>query len=117
MTAFTHLELAALHSIFSETPELAPQLERQLSVATVSKRENTGVGFFTKANVRFPPIADIRTPGHSSIMNIAALAVGGLAVLVTARGFMNGSATRDGEGLRRDEEPLAYWFVMVAGAA
>lgn len=30
---------------------------------------------------------------------------------------MNGSATPDGEGLRRDEEPLAYWFVMVAGAA
>jgi hypothetical protein len=51
------------------------------------------------------------------MMNIPALAVGGLALLVTARGLMNGSATPDGEGLRRDEEPLAYWFVMVAGAA
>jgi hypothetical protein len=51
------------------------------------------------------------------MMNVAALAVGGLAVAVTARGLMNGSATPDGEGLRRDEEPLAYWFVTVAGAA
>ncbi|MEO8454789.1 MAG: hypothetical protein ABI454_06490 [Sphingomicrobium sp.] len=47
MTAFTELELAALHSRFSEQPELARKLERQLSVATVGKRENTGVGFFT----------------------------------------------------------------------
>ena len=47
MTAFTDLELAALRLIFSETPELAPQLELQLSVATVTERENTGVGFFT----------------------------------------------------------------------
>lgn len=53
MTAFTQLELAALQSIFSETPELAPQLERQLSVASVTERENTGVGFFTTISV--PP--------------------------------------------------------------
>jgi hypothetical protein len=53
MTVFTQLELAALHSIFSETPELTQQLERQLSVATVTERENTGVGFFTRIAV--PP--------------------------------------------------------------
>jgi hypothetical protein len=56
MTPFTELELAALHSMFSEAPELAPQLERQLSVATVAKRENTGVGFFTTLSV--PPTAE-----------------------------------------------------------
>jgi hypothetical protein len=56
MTAFTELELAALHSIFSETPELARQLERQLSVATVTERENTGVGFFTTISV--PPTTE-----------------------------------------------------------
>jgi len=56
MTAFTELELAALHSMFSEQPELASYLERQLSVATVAKRENTGVGFFTTVSV--PPAAD-----------------------------------------------------------
>jgi hypothetical protein len=55
MTAFTDLEIAALHSIFSETPELAQQLELQLSVATVTERENTGVGFFTTISV--PPTA------------------------------------------------------------
>ena len=53
MTTFTDLELAALQSIIAETPELAPDLERQLSLATVTKRENTGVGFFTTISV--PP--------------------------------------------------------------
>ena len=47
MTAFTELELAALRSIFSETPELASALEGQLAVATVTERENSGGGFFT----------------------------------------------------------------------
>ena len=47
MTEFTELETAALHSIFSETPELASALERQLAAATVTERENTGGGFFT----------------------------------------------------------------------
>jgi hypothetical protein len=56
MTAFTQLELAALKSMFSETPELAPQLERQLSAATVTNRENTGVGFF--ASISVPRTAD-----------------------------------------------------------
>src|SRR6476659_4324470 len=51
MTAFTELELAALHSMFSEVPELAAQLEKQLSVASVVERENTGAGFFTRISV------------------------------------------------------------------
>ena len=42
--------------MFSETPELAPKFERQLSVATATKRENTGVGFFTSISV--PPTAE-----------------------------------------------------------
>lgn len=36
-----------LHSIFLETPELAPDLERQMERANATKRENTGCGFFT----------------------------------------------------------------------
>jgi hypothetical protein len=47
MMTFTELELAALRSIFSETPELASGLEQQLAVGTVTERENTGGGFFT----------------------------------------------------------------------
>lgn len=47
MTTFTDLELAALRSIFAETPELVPGLEAQLARATVIERENTGGGFFT----------------------------------------------------------------------
>lgn len=57
MSAFTQLELAALHSAFSEAPELASQLEQQLSVATVTERENTGVGFFTTISVPSTAVA------------------------------------------------------------
>lgn len=53
--AFTELEEAALRSIFSETPELAPGLERQLGVATVTERENSGAGFFTAIRVPGEP--------------------------------------------------------------
>jgi hypothetical protein len=49
--AFTELEEAALRSIFSETPELAAGLERQLADATVIERENSGAGFFTTIRV------------------------------------------------------------------
>ena len=51
MAKFTELELAALHSIFLETPELAPALEQQLAIATVVERENTGGGFFTTISI------------------------------------------------------------------
>ena len=54
---------------------------------------------------------------HSSVMNVPELAVGGLALVLTARGLMNESPTPVGEDLCRDEEPLAHWFVTVAGAA
>ena len=43
----TELEIAALLAIFSETPELASALQRQLERATVTSRENTGRGFYT----------------------------------------------------------------------
>jgi hypothetical protein len=51
MTAFTALEIAALHSIFSETPELTSALEQQLTLATVTERQNSGAGFFTSIAV------------------------------------------------------------------
>src|SRR5215212_1351484 len=51
MTDFTEMEMAALRAIFSETPELGPELNRQLQRATVTKRENTGGGFFTEIAV------------------------------------------------------------------
>lgn len=47
MVEFTKLELASLHAIFSETPALAQKLEHQLQRSAVTKRENTGGGFFT----------------------------------------------------------------------
>jgi hypothetical protein len=39
--------MAALRAIFAETPTLSSELQRQLDDATVTKRENSGGGFFT----------------------------------------------------------------------
>lgn len=71
MVRFTALELAALHSIFSEAPELASGLERQLSTATVTERENSGRGFFTTIavaddahRVNSPPVLGYETHAH-----------------------------------------------------
>lgn len=51
MTGFTAMETAALQAIFAETPVIARELQRQLERATVTKRENTGGGFFTDIDV------------------------------------------------------------------
>lgn len=78
MTAFTELELAALRSIFSETPELAPALERQLAVASVAERENSGAGFFTTIAIpdEAPPVSGPNVLGHETHAHIAGLPVG-----------------------------------------
>lgn len=47
MNEFTEMETAALRAIFAETPAVSSELQRQLRRATVTKRENTGGGFFT----------------------------------------------------------------------
>ena len=52
MLSFTPVELAALNSIFDETPGLAPSLKAQVAGATVTKRINSGAGFFTTISVR-----------------------------------------------------------------
>ncbi len=51
MSTFTDLEATALRAIFWETPALAPALERQLEVAEVGERKNSGGGFFTTIRV------------------------------------------------------------------
>jgi hypothetical protein len=78
MTRFTQLELAALHSIFSETPEVALDLERQLSAATVTKRENSGAGFFTTINVaeHAPRVRSQRVLGYETPAHVAGMEYG-----------------------------------------
>jgi hypothetical protein len=75
MTRFTELELAALHSIFSETAELAPGLERQLATATVTERENSGAGFFTRIAVGgdAPAVNSPKVLGHETSARVAGL--------------------------------------------
>ena len=53
MDDFTKMETAALQAIFAETLAVSAALQRQLGRAKVTKRENTGGGFFT----------DITAPG------------------------------------------------------
>lgn len=67
MTAFADLEVAALRAIFMETPELAPALERQLEASIVTKRENSGGGFFTTIAVA----DDAPTVSCSSVLGYA----------------------------------------------
>ncbi|HEX8302450.1 hypothetical protein [Sphingomonas sp.] len=66
---FTPMELAALRSIFSETPEHAAALERQIAVAIVTARENTGGGFYTDIAVpdRVPLVEGHWTPGEQTL--------------------------------------------------
>lgn len=68
---FTKLELAALRAIFSETPDLAAGLERQLAAASVTERENSGGGFFTTIRVpddlprvNSPKVLGLETHAH-----------------------------------------------------
>jgi hypothetical protein len=78
MTAFTALERAALLSIFSETPALAPALEAQLALASVTGRENSGRGFFTMIAVAdaAPRVDSPRVLGNETQARIAGLDYG-----------------------------------------
>ena len=75
MTAFTELELAALHSMFSETPELSAELERQLASARVTKRDNSGGGFFTDIAVSdgVPPANSPKVLGYETSARVEGL--------------------------------------------
>jgi hypothetical protein len=50
-------------------------------------------------------------------MNVAALVVGLLGVFAVGHALVSGSAAADGEGFRREDEPLLYWSITAAGAA
>jgi hypothetical protein len=91
MTAFTELELAALRSIFSETPELAVGLERQLLVATVTERENSGGGFFTTIFVadHAPGVSSPSVLGYETQARVNGLKHGLGFVLFTQNGRLH----------------------------
>ncbi len=78
MTTFTDLELAALKSIFLETPELTISLEQQLAVAFVAERENSGCGFFTTMAVspEALPVTGPSVLGHQTHARVAGLEQG-----------------------------------------
>jgi len=104
MTAFTKLELAALHSIFSEAPELASPLEQQLVVATVEERENSGGGFFSTISVTddAPRAISPKVLGYETHARIAGLEHGLGFVL-----FMEDGRLHLLEGFARGPESTA----------
>ena len=97
MAAFTELELAALHSIFSETPDLTEGLERQLASAHVTERENSGGGFFTTIAVAddVPPVSSPKVLGYETNARVDGLEYGFGFVLFMENGrlhFLEGYA-------------------------
>ena len=113
MTRFTELELAALHSIFSETPELASGLERQLAGATVIERENSGAGFFTRIAVadEAPSLSSPKVLGHETHARVAGLEHGLGFVLFMEHGrlhLLEGYANGLGNTTSLDLESLQF---------
>lgn len=49
------------------------------------------------------------------MMNIPALAVAAVITLAIGRMLFVGSASADGQGLRREDQPLIYWSIVVIG--
>lgn len=91
MNAFTNLELAALRSIFSETPDLAADLQQQMDRATVIKRENTGAGFLTTIGVPSdtPQVRTRKVLGYETYARIHGLEHGLGFVLFIREGRMH----------------------------
>ena len=91
MGTFTSLELAALRAIFSETPDLTADLEQQMDRAAVTKRENTGAGFFTTIAVSddAPQVNTHRILGHKTHARVHGLEHGLGFVLFMREGRMH----------------------------
>jgi hypothetical protein len=91
MTAFTELELAALHSIFSETPDLTSALEQQLVAARVTERENSGGGFFTTIAVAddVPAVSGPKVLGYETLARVDGLEDGFGFVLFMENGRLH----------------------------
>ena len=72
MATFEDMEKAALRAIFAETPELKLELQRQLDRAEVTKRENTGGGFFTDIALSedAPPVKCPKVLGYATIQRL-----------------------------------------------
>jgi hypothetical protein len=49
-------------------------------------------------------------------MNLWPLLLGVLGLFVIGRALVIGSASVDGEGFRREDEPMLYWAIVLAGA-
>lgn len=48
-------------------------------------------------------------------MSILPLAVGAATLLLTGRALILGSASASGDSITREEEPIFYWFCILAG--
>ena len=49
------------------------------------------------------------------MVNIPTLLAGLFGAFVVARALKTGSGTPDGQGLRRDEQPVIFWMIVILG--
>ncbi|HEX8578729.1 MAG TPA: hypothetical protein VF655_03950 [Allosphingosinicella sp.] len=91
MCDFTEMEMAALRAIFAETPDVSKQLQRQMQVARVVKRENTGGGFFTEIAVpnKVPLVVCPNELGYATHARVQGLNHGLGFVLFLAEGKLH----------------------------
>ncbi|MEI7932173.1 MAG: hypothetical protein WCI21_03850 [Alphaproteobacteria bacterium] len=72
---FTPLERASIEAICVEHPVLAEGLRNQSAAATVTSRDNTGVGFFTYFEVA-SSVAPLPSPFKSPLGTVSTTVVG-----------------------------------------
>jgi hypothetical protein len=93
MLTFTRLERAVLRRVCVQHPEHASAIEAQLREATVSSRENTGCGFFTRLeigrsaaplSIRDGNVGNVwaKVPGFHNPMTFVLFVVGGYVGLL-----------------------------------
>jgi hypothetical protein len=103
MLHFTALERAALEEIWRQQIDGRQALESQLATATVTRRENSGVGFFTYLAVdrAAPPVAN----AERVLGNVAALIEGFKQPLLLML-FMNAGCAEMLEGAAIDDSTV-----------
>jgi hypothetical protein len=89
MATLNDVETAALHAIAANYPDFEPQIASMFESCVVTKRENTGGGFFTTLALQtqvFSPIG-LRSPLGDGWLSIKGLRFGICCLVFLTEGF------------------------------
>jgi hypothetical protein len=106
-------EHLGLDPLYAEVKERIHDMDEYLDSDSLRRQANTVVRL-TVVTI-FGLIGTITT-GFLG-MNILAWAVCAFGVFAVGRMIVLGSASTDGQGFRRDEEPVIYWTIVALGCA